>query len=393
MRIAVAGAGIVSAIGIGVGQTLDSIRALRSGIGEVSLFPTVHRVPVGEVRMPNEALASLSGVTGGKPRSRTALLGMLAAREALRDAGVDPSGSLRVGLVSATSVGGMDLTEEFYREFMADDRKGRLRQVVAHERADRTLKIAEYCGIGAFTTTLSTACSSAANAIMLGARLIRGGMLDCVVAGGTDALCRFTLNGFRSLMILDSQPCRPFDRSRAGLNLGEGAGYVVLMKEECCSRKPYGYLSGYANANDAFHQTASSADGEGAWLAMRGALNVAGLEPDSIGYVNVHGTGTPNNDASEARALSRLFGKRIPPFSSTKPFTGHTLAAAGGIEAVLSVIALQRGILYPNLRFAEPMDEGMIPCTEYREGVGLRHVMSNSFGFGGNCTTLIFSEG
>ena len=392
MRIAVAGAGIVSSIGIGVGQTLDSIRALRSGIGEGSLLPTVHRVPVGEVRMSNEALAALAGEDDGKLRSRTALLGMLAAREALRDAGIDPSGALRVGLVSATSVGGMDLTEEFYREFMTDDRKGRLRQVISHDCADSTLKIADYCGIRGFTTTLSTACSSAANAIMLGARLIRGGMLDCVVAGGTDALCRFTLNGFRSLMILDSQPCRPFDRSRAGLNLGEGAGYVVLMREECCGREPYGYLSGYANANDAFHQTASSADGEGALLAMQGALRVAGLEPDSIGYVNVHGTGTPNNDASEARALSRLFGERIPPFSSTKSFTGHTLAAAGGIEAVLSVIALQRGILYPNLRFAEPMDEGVIPCTEYREGEGLRHVMSNSFGFGGNCTTLIFSK-
>lgn len=391
MRIAVGGTGIVSAIGVGVGQTLESLRSSRSGIGQVTLFPTIHRVPVGEVRLSNGELASLAGTENGVLRSRTALLGMLAAREALQDAGVDPEGPLRVGLVSATSVGGMDLTEEFYRAFMEDDRRGRLRQVVSHDCADSTLKIAEYCGIRGFTTTISTACSSAANAIMFGARLIRGGMLDVVVAGGTDALCRFTLNGFRSLMILDPEPCRPFDRSRAGLNLGEGAGYVVLMREECCVRKPYGYLTGYANANDAFHQTASSAEGVGALLAMKGALRSAGLDPGAIGYVNVHGTGTPNNDASEARALRRLFGERIPPFSSTKSYMGHTLAAAGGIESVLAVLALDRGLLFPNLCFSEPMEEDVAPCTEYAEGVALRHVMSNSFGFGGNCTTLIFS--
>ena len=394
MRIAVGGMGIVSAIGIGVGQTLESIRSSRSGIGPVTLFPTIHRVPVGEVRLSDGELAFRAGAADGQLRSRTALLGMLAAREALQDAGVDPSGPLRVGLVSATSVGGMDLTEEFYREFMKDDRRGRLRRVISHDCADSTGKIAAHCGIRGFTTTISTACSSAANAIMLGARLIRQGVLDVVVAGGTDALCRFTLNGFRSLMILDPEPCRPFDRSRAGLNLGEGAGYLVLMREECCGRNPYGYLSGYANANDAFHQTASSAEGEGALLAMTGALRSAGLDPGAIGYVNAHGTGTVNNDASEARALRRLFGERIPPFSSTKPFTGHALAAAGGIEAVLSVLALCGGRLYPNLRFAEPMEEdGPVPCTEYAEGVRLRHVMSNSFGFGGNCTTLVFSEG
>lgn len=391
MRIAIGGMGIVSAIGIGVGQTLESIRSSRSGIGPVTLFPTVHRVPVGEVPLTNEALASRTGVGEHDLRSRTALLGMLAAREALQDAGVDPSGPLRVGLVSATSVGGMDLTEGFYREFMKDDRKGRLRQVISHDCADSTLKIAAHCGIRGFTTTISTACSSAANAVMFGARLIRQGVLDCVVAGGTDALCCFTLNGFRSLMILDPEPCRPFDRSRAGLNLGEGAGYLVLMREGCCGRKPYGYLSGYANANDAFHQTASSAEGEGALLAMMGALRSAGLDSGAIGYVNAHGTGTPNNDASEARAMQRLFGERIPPFSSTKPLTGHTLAAAGGIESVLSLLALQRGVLYPNLRFSEPMEEGVVPCTEYAEGVALRHVMTNSFGFGGNCTTLVFS--
>ena len=201
------------------------------------------------------------------------------------------------------------------------------------------------------------------------------------------------VNGFGSLLILDKTPCRPFDASRAGLNLGEGAGYLVLQSEKTSYRKTYCTLAGYANANDAFHQTASSSDGNGAYLAMKGALEKAGLSPDSIDYINAHGTGTPNNDASESAAIQRLFGNRIPPFSSTKAFTGHTLGAAGGVEAVFSVLALHHGILYPNLNFNQPIAEtGLIPVTEYQTGVSIRSVLSNSFGFGGNNTSLLFRK-
>ncbi len=390
MRIAVSGLGILSAIGTDPQEVFASLQQGRSGIGRMARFDTRHDVPVGEVEADDRTLKEGLGLAPGVTVTRTALLGMTAAAQALADAG--EGAGLRTGLVSATSTGGMDRTEAFFHAHLADRRPGRLRDVAGHECADSTRRIAAHCGITAFSTTISTACSSAANALILGARLIRRGMLDRVVAGGTDALCRFTINGFRSLMILDGEPCRPFDRSRAGLNLGEGAGYVVLQREDTLERAPYGYLSGYANANDAFHQTASSAGGEGAYRAMRGALEMAGLSPAQIGYINAHGTGTSNNDASEAAALRRVFGDSIPPFGSTKPFTGHTLAAAGGIEAVIALLALRHGTIFPNLNFTTPMEEtDATPQTVLREGAGLRHVLSNSFGFGGNNSSLIFS--
>jgi 3-oxoacyl-[acyl-carrier-protein] synthase-1 len=390
MRIAVSGLGIISAIGRGTGEVFDSLRSGRGGVGPLTLFRAADSAVVGEVRCGNRELKSILGIAPETAVTRTALLGMVAAADALADAG-DGTG-LRTGLVNATSTGGMDLTEIFFEEFAADDSRGRLRDVAGHECSDSTHRIAAKLDIRGFTTTISTACSSAANAIIFGAGLIRHGIADRVVAGGTDALCRFTLGGFRSLGILDGEPCRPFDRSRAGLNLGEGAGYVVLQREDTLTREPYGFLTGWANAGDAFHQTASSTDGEGAYKAMFGAIAMAGLPPSEIDWINAHGTGTPNNDASEGAAIVRVFGDRVPPLSSVKPFTGHTLAAAGGIEAVISLLAIRHGTIFPNLNFTVPMEgHPLIPQTSLREGVEIRHVLSNSFGFGGNNSSLIFS--
>lgn len=388
MKIVVGGAGIVSALGAGVEAQVAAMREGRSGIvARPVVLATGNRLPVGEIPLTNEELHRMLGLAPDRCLSRTALLGALAVREALADAGIDPA-VRRTALVSSTSVGGMDLTEHFFRDFMADDRRGRLRDVRMHDCAASTGAIARLCGITGYTTTLSTACSSAANAIMAAARLIRHGVADCVVAGGTDALSAFTLNGFKSLMILDDEPCRPFDGTRAGLNLGEGAGYLVLMREEACLR-PRCELAGYANRNDAHHQTASSAEGEGAYRAMADALAMAGVAPGEVDYVNVHGTGTPNNDASEGAAMQRLFGDRMPPFSSTKGFTGHTLAAAGGIEAVFSAVAVERGLRYPNRNFTSGP---LVPVTAFAEGVETRCVLSNSFGFGGNCSSLVFKK-
>lgn len=387
MKIVVGGAGIVSALGKGVGENLAALRTGRSGIvPQPVILHTGNRLPVGEFPATDEELHRMAEIPVRAHLSRTALLGILAVREALADAKI-PEG-LRVGLVSATSVGGMDRTEVFFSKFMEDESRGRLRDVRMHDCAAGTEAIARYCGIDGYATTVSTACSSAANCLMTGARLIRHGIVDCVVAGGTDALSAFTLNGFKSLMILDEMPCRPFDDSRSGLNLGEGAGYVVLMREEDAS-DAYCTLAGYANRNDAHHQTASSEEGEGAFLAMEGALAMAGIPASRVDYVNVHGTGTPNNDASEGRALQRLFGDALPAFSSTKAFTGHTLAAAGGIEAVFSALAVRYGLLYPNLNFSSGP---LVPVLEFAEGRKVDCVLSNSFGFGGNCSSLLFAK-
>lgn len=391
MKIVVGGVGVVSALGMGVAANIAAIREGRSGI---TLSPTIlrsgNKMPVGEIALTNGEIHRRLNIPTEHHLSRTALLGILAVREAIYDAKI-PQGR-RVGLISATSVGGMDLTECFFREFMTDESHGRLRDVRMHDCGASTDAIAVYCGIDGYRTAISTACSSAANAIIMGAKLIRHGLVDCVVAGGSDALCAFTLNGFKSLMILDEKPCRPFDGSRAGLNLGEGAGYVVLLREEDTANG-YCTLVGYANRNDAFHQTASSADGCGAYLAMSDTLAMAGIKPSQIDYVNVHGTGTSNNDASESIAMQRLFGEHIPPFSSTKGFTGHTLAAAGGIEAVFSALAVRYGFIYPNLNFKTPtIGSKVVPALEFAEGKDIRYVLSNSFGFGGNCSSLLFAR-
>jgi 3-oxoacyl-(acyl-carrier-protein) synthase len=216
-----------------------------------------------------------------------------------------------------------------------------------------------------------------------------------VIAGGADALSKFTLNGFNSLMILDQEFCKPFDENRKGLNLGEGAGYVVLVSEKVAAtlNKPvYCSLSGYCNANDAYHQTASSPDGTGSFLAMKGALEQSGLSAADISYINLHGTGTQNNDIAEGAAIKQLFAPHYPKMSSTKSFTGHTLGGCGGIEAVFSVLSIKHGIIYPNLRFHTQMKElPFAPETSFSKNVPVQHVLSNSFGFGGNCSSLIFS--
>jgi 3-oxoacyl-[acyl-carrier-protein] synthase-1 len=245
-------------------------------------------------------------------------------------------------------------------------------------------------------TTISTACSSAANAIILGANLIKAGVVDAALVGGSECLTKFHLNGFNSLMILDKDICRPFDRDRQGLNLGEGAGYIVIESETSLNArgvKPICELSGYGNACDAFHQTASSPDGQGAYLAMMEALKSASLEPSDIDYINAHGTGTPNNDLSEGHAVMRVFGNNVPPISSTKSFTGHTTSASGGVESVISILAIVNDFIPANLGFSNRIEElDFSPVTHSVEGASLHHVLTNSFGFGGNDSSCIFSK-
>lgn len=388
MSIKVCGLGVVSAIGIGCKENLFSLQNELCGISPLTLFESEVKSPVGEVKLSNEQIKIMLGIDVTKTISRTALLATLAVKEALDDAQIG-SGK-RVGLISSTSVGGMDLSEEFYRTYINNPRGGRLREVIGHDCATSTEFIANYCNISGFRTTISTACSSAANAIIMGAQMLECNKLDYVIVGGVDSLCRFTYNGFNSLMILDSQLCRPMDNSRKGLNLGEGAGFVVLTKNDCC-KQTYCQLAGYANANDAFHQTASSECGDGAYMAMKGALDMADVV--KVDYINLHGTGTSNNDSSELAAIKRLFGENPPACSSTKSFTGHTLAASGGVESVFSVLSLMYSTLWANLRFEnciEPYDIDPVLHTHHIDNLDV--VMSNSFGFGGNCSSIIYKK-
>ena len=400
MNIAITGEGIVSAIGLNKQEVLQSLQEGRTGIGEMKYLQSVHHeLPVGEVDLSNEQIKEMLGIPSRQMMSRTSLMGMLAIDQALKEAHVDvanmkarkPDGKpLRIVLVSGTTVGGMDITELCFDQL---ENLTNVEFLQHHDCGKCTQQMADHFGIFDEVTTLSTACSSAANAIMLGARLLKAGEADLVVAGGTEALSRFHLNGFNSLMILDHEPCRPFDTTRAGLNLGEGAAFLVLESEEMAQLRkvtPHAYLTGYGNACDAFHQTASSENGEGAYLAMTEALAMAHLSAKDIQYVNAHGTGTPNNDQSESVSLKRVFGDEMPMVSSTKSFTGHTTSASGSIETVICLLAMQHHFVPANLGWKNPMENGILP-TMGTQNADLENVLCNSFGFGGNDSSLLIS--
>ena len=407
-EIVITGTGVVSALGCGRAENLAALKAGRSGIAPVRYLQTALKdFPVGEVPLSDAELAARTGAPAGWPR--TALMSILALQEALQEAGLSEDGACpgafaRTGsrsdasghapssgchqiLISGTTVGGMDRTEKTFPAYSPHHGCGAVTDLAA-------------LFVGGFddATTLSTACSSAANAFIYGANLLRAGRCRRVVVGGSESLTDYHLHGFNSLMILDREPCRPFDASRAGLNLGEGAAYLVLETAEEAARrgvKPLARLAGFGNACDAFHQTASSENGEGAFLAMQKALRMAGLSPEEIDYVNAHGTGTPNNDASESAALRRIFGDKMPPVSSTKAFTGHTTSASGSIEAVFCLLALQEGFIPPQLHWHSPDPACITPwhaAASLCHEASLRHVLSNAFGFGGNDTSLIFSR-
>lgn len=391
--ILITGCGVVSAIGNNKAETLDALLHNRSGVGELVYLKTEHKeFPVGEVKMSDEEMRKLLNISDKSITTRTALMGMIALDEALKEAKITPEMLPEIGFISGTTVGGMDMSEQFYLDYVNND--NHKEYIAVHDCGSCSEMTAEHFGKFAFVTTLSTACSSAANAIILGANMLRCGEADIVVVGGSECITKFHLNGFNSLMILDTKQCRPFDATRAGLNLGEGAAYLVLETEASVKRrgvKAQAVLSGYGNACDAFHQTASSPDGEGAFRAMSEALQLADIQPDKIDYINAHGTGTPNNDLSESHAVKRLFGDNVPPMSSTKPFTGHTTSASGSIEAVFCILALQNGFLPANLNWSQPMDDGIVPVhqTVKKE---LKHVLCNAFGFGGNDSSLLISR-
>jgi 3-oxoacyl-[acyl-carrier-protein] synthase II len=394
--VAITGMGIISAIGDNVEENYQSLITGKTGISKCSKITTNHvnDIMVGEIHYSNDELEQLLDLKPDHNYSRTALLGTVAAKQAVKDANITNINAYRTGLVSATSVGGMDMTEQFYYQYF--ENASHHRYIEGHNAGDATQKIANQLGINeSLVTTISTACSSAANAIMLGARLIQSGQLDRVIVGGADCLSKFTINGFKTLMILSDTYNTPFDEHRKGLNLGEAAAFLILESNAIVikeNKTVLAYIKGYGNANDAFHQTASSDNGDGATLAMEKALKVANYKPNNIDYINAHGTATGNNDLSEGRAIIRVFGDDVPYFSSTKAYTGHTLAAAGAIEAVYSVLALQNNVIYPNLNFKTQMKEFNIsPQLELKDKV-LHAVMSNSFGFGGNCSTVIFSK-
>jgi 3-oxoacyl-(acyl-carrier-protein) synthase len=513
-KIFITGMGVISAIGRTLAENHTALLRGQCGIKQGGHLPTrdAGHLPFGEVPVTTEALQAvltLTETTGplGRPAlttdaasmhasapgadgdgalgldidaapplssntfgaqafTRTHLLALVAMQEAILDAGLTPSqlNSFDTALVSATTVGGMCLMDELYRDAIGAGGTQGSAFLSSYEAASVSMYLQSLYKINGIVNTINTACSSSANAIMYGARLIRNGLARRVLVGGVDSLSKFTINGFNALQILSPEICTPFDEHRKGLNLGEGAAFLVLEREEDIAlgdkgfggrglegkgfdggrlagwslegksfdggsfagrgvaggrlaawgiegknfdrrglagrglegndpghKKIYASISGYGNSNDAFHPSSLSKEGEGPYLAMKEALASARLSPGKIDFINAHGTGTENNDEVESRAMLRLFGAP-PAFASTKSNIGHTLGASGAIEAVYSILNLVHQEIYASLHFKEPIGTtGLRPVTSYQKA-DLQHVMSNSFGFGGNCTSLIFSK-
>ena len=387
----ITGLGIVTAAGCGVDEVWRSITKGTSGLKPLSLFqsPRYGQIPVGEIR---EDLIAL-----GAPlhSSRSDKLGWLAAREALASAKINlPDYADQAGIVLGCSVGGSFDSEQFLTTLIKRG-KIRARPTRFHECNSAVDLIANDFGLFGPSMTLATACSSGALAIATAADLIMSGEADVMLAGGADSLSLMTWGGFHSLLLVDAAGCRPFDAARAGMTLGEGAGMLVIEAEETARKRGatiLARLTGWGASCDAHHATAPDPDGAGALAAMQSALRRAGLDAAAIDYVNAHGTGTRDNDLAEGRALKTLFNDRVPPFSGTKRFFGHALAASGAMEAVVCIAALQRQQLPPNPGFTTPDPAiGLEPITKM-QSASLTHVMSNSFGFGGNNAVLIFSK-
>ena len=387
----ITGLGIVSAAGFGVDEVWRAVSRGASGLKPLALFPSPRygQIPVGEIQRDL--------VAAGAPArsSRSDKLGWLAARAAIADAGIRfENGGDRAGLILGTSVGGSYDSELFLTKLIKEG-KMRARLARFHECCTTVDLIANQFGLYGPGLAVATACSSSALAIAQAAEMILSGEADVMLAGGADSLSRMTWGGFHSLLLVDSAGCRPFDVSRGGMSLGEGAAVMVLESEASAQRrgaKILARLSGWGMSCDAYHATAPHPQGAGATAAIQSALRRSGLEPAAIDYVNAHGTGTRDNDVAEAIALKTVFHNRVPPFSSTKRIFGHALAASGAMEAVVCIEALRRQELPPNPGFSKCDPAiGLEPVTESRHAL-LTHVMSNSFGFGGNNGVLIFSK-
>lgn len=395
--VAVTGIGIVSPFGQGVEPLESGLLACRSCLERSDIFEADFDFArtVAEVRVPLDALEPRPGFRF----SRTDRLALLAARDAETQVAGRCSDFEESGVAIATTVGGLSNVRpaiathprEYYRS-------GGFSAAAPYPRGHVVDVVACHLGLRGPRLGLNVACASGAMAIALAAEMILDGSAPMMLAGGSDALCEFTLGGFHSLQALDPEPCRPFDRNRNGLNLGEGGAILVLEelgRAQARGARIWAVLRGWGMTNDAFHLTAPHEDGAGLAASIARALEMARVEPGDVGYVNAHGTGTPANDIAEANAYAAAFGgcQRPVPVSSTKSHIGHTLAAAGAIEAVITILSLQLGVLFPTLRLADPID---CPPVDWLRGDPRRQpinlALTASAGFGGTNTSLLFQN-
>ncbi|MDE2613017.1 MAG: beta-ketoacyl-[acyl-carrier-protein] synthase family protein [Burkholderiales bacterium] len=382
---------LVTALGSGRAASFDALTAGRSGLAQRDFEAAALGAWIGVVDGLDAVRLPAALAAWDCRNNRLAEAGLRAddfaaavARSAAR------WGAARVGVFVGTSTSGILQTEIAYRR--RDGASGALPAWLDYEKTHNMASVARYVraalGLAGPAFVVSTACSSSAKVFASAARMIGAGLIEAAVVGGVDSLCMTTLYGFRSLELVSSDICRPWDAERAGLSIGEGAAFALLVRTPTADAPPRAWLLGSGESSDGHHMSAPHPDGAGAELAMRAALADAGLAPDDIGYVNLHGTATPGNDAAEDRAVSRVFGVACA-CSSTKGYTGHTLGAAGAVEAALTMLALERGWLPPTLNLRTPDPALALPVLRAPLARRVRAAASNSFGFGGSNACLV----
>lgn len=378
---------LTTALGHGCAAHLDALRAERSGLAPMPFLDAALPTWTGTVAGLDDVALPAQLHDFDCRNNRLAWLGLQA--DAMRGAvqrARERWGARRVALILGTSTSGQLQTELAYRRRGAD---GRLPADFRYAQTQNTFSLAGFVGRTLGLTgpswVVSTACSSSAKVFASAARLIETGLVDAALVGGVDSLCLTTLYGFNSLELLARDICRPWDAQRHGLSLGEGAAYALLERDTAA---PLGWLLGSGESNDGYHMSSPHPLGLGAAQAMRAALADAGLAPQAVDYINLHGTATPNNDAAEDAAVAGVFGTRVA-CSSTKGATGHTLGAAGAVEAAISLIALQHGLLPAGLNLTTPDPALTLNYLRRNEQRALRTVLSNSFGFGGSNASLL----
>lgn len=392
MRIAISAFTATSAAGVGLGELQAAIAGRNSGLRYNDLESCELDTWVGRV----EALdAATLPPDLEHLHSRNNLLawlglqqdGVLAALMAL----TERIGAARVGVVMGTSTACIGRTEEAYRRLEPSGRmSANYRQPEVHNLHSPGIFVTAATGLEGPALTISTACSSSAKVFATAARWIAHGLVDAVLAGGVDSLCFSVLYGFNSLQLVSAKQCRPFDLERDGINIGEAAGYALLTREDLSPEAEF-VLLGYGESSDAWHMSSPHPEGKGAVIAMERALRCAQLDPSEIDYINLHGTASASNDLVETLALAKIFTDRTRA-SSTKGWTGHALGAAGILEAVITLNAMQHGLMPGTLNCEQPDPEFRFPILQENVSEPIRYAMTNSFGFGGNNATLVFGR-
>ena len=387
--VAITGVGCLCAVGLNLEQAFAAMLKGTRNPQPPRVFSSEHveDYPVFEILDPLPAPGT------DRELLRTTRLAISAAMEAIEDAGLNAAElqQLRVGVCLGTTVGSAMNNEEFYRDFRKGDDPD-MAPIDRYLRSNPAAALARHYTLDGPCQTVVNACSSGTDAIGIGAAWIRSGLCDIVLAGGADELCRVTYNGFASLMIADTQPVKPFDLERKGLNLGEGAGLLILESAASVAvrgKKPRGYVLGYGSATDAYHLTAPHPEGAGLRRALSEALQTAALKPEQIAFINAHGTGTPDNDKVESLVLVDVFPAK--PFVSTKCYTGHTLGAAGAIEAALTLVSLEQQKLPANSGFVTT--DPQLPVQPVSEVTSINGTvaLSESLAFGGNNSAVVIS--